>query len=146
MPKYVFECQDCNLRFERNLKMDGDNTTHACPKCDDPAPQVIEGFAFGFTDPPGAATANTGVHKHDYPTADIAVGRSADSRWAEIHEREKVKAEARKQGGTDALIRHNSKEYIDYEPMSDVGRKAHYSLAERAVAAVKRAREARGDK
>ena len=38
------------------------------------------------------------------------------------------------------------RDYIDYEPMSDEGRKAHYALAERAVAAIKRAREARGNR
>lgn len=145
MPKYVFECQDCNLRFERNLKLDT-HITHPCPQCGDEAPQIIEGFAFGFVEKPGATTANTGVHKQDYPTADIAVGRDADKRWDEIHVREKVKAEARKQGGTEALIRHNSRDYIDYEPMSDAGRAAHYRLSERAVAAMKRAREIRGGK
>lgn len=145
MAKFVFECQDCNLRFERNLKM-GTHITHPCPSCGEEAPQIIEGFAFGFKEPAGATLANTGVHKHDYPTADIAVGRDAEKKWGEIHEREKVKAEARKMGGTEALIRHNHRDYIDYEPMSDEGRKAHYALAERAVAAIKRAREARGNK
>ena len=144
MPRYVFECQDCNVRFERTLAM-ALHITHPCPKCGDEAPQIIEGFAFGFT-PSQTATANTGVHKLDYPTADQAVGSDADRRWGEIHEREKVKAEARRQGGTEALIRHNSKDYIDYEPMSDAGRIAHFKLAQRASAALKRAREARGDK
>lgn len=141
MPKYIFECQDCNIKFERNLKI-GDHTTHECPKCKGDAPQVIDGFAFGFADGKGDP-ANSGVHKHDYPTADQAVGKDAEKRWATVHAREQVKAEARKQGGTEALIRHNDPQHIDYEPMSDAGRKAHFGLAKRAVEAVKRAREAR---
>ena len=143
MPRYIFECQDCNLRFERVLKI-GIHVTHPCPNCEDEAPQIIEGFAFEFSDGKGSI-ANSGVHKHDYPTAEIVVGKDADKRWGVVTEREKVKAEARKQGGTTALIRHTSKEYIDYEPMTETGRKAHYGLAERALAALKRARIARGE-
>ncbi len=141
MPLYVYECQDCNIRFERTLPM-GEHTMHECPSCKTDAPQVIDGFSFGFVEGKGA-TANTGVHKNDYPTADQAVGKSAEQRWTTVHAREQVKSEARKQGGTDALIRHNTPEYIDYEPMSDVGRKAHFNLAKKALDAVRRAREAR---
>ena len=142
MPKYVFECQECQVRFERTLKM-GDHISHPCPECTEEAPAVIEGFAFGFKEPSGSALANTGVHKNDYPTADQAVGKDSERRWETVHAREQVKAEARRQGQTDALIRHTSEQHIDYEPMSDVGRKAHYNLAKKAVAAVRKAREAR---
>lgn len=120
----------------------GDYTTHECPQCKSEAPQIIDGFSFGFAEGKGAP-ANSGVHKQDYPTADQAVGRDAEKRWATVQAREQVKSEARKQGGTEALIRHNAPEHIDYEPMSDVGRKAHFKLAQRAVEAVRRAREAR---
>ena len=144
MPKYVFECQECNLRFERVLSM-GADITHPCPECKEEAPRVVEGFTFGFKDSPGAV-ANSGVHKHDYPTADQAVGKDAEKRWETIAAREAVKTEARKQGGTDALIRRTAPDHIDYEPMSDVGRKAHVQLAQRAVTAARRAREARGSK
>lgn len=141
MPLYVYECQDCKLRFERTLSM-GEHTTHECPQCKNEAPQVIDGFSFGFAESKGAP-ANSGVHKDDYPTADQAVGKSAEKRWATVNAREQVKTEARKQGGTEALIRHTSPEYIDYEPMSDTGRKAHFNLAKKALEAVRRAREAR---
>jgi putative FmdB family regulatory protein len=134
MPKYVFECPDCNVRFERNLKL-GEHTTHECPSCKDDAPLVIEGFSFEFAPRAGGTQANTGVHGQDYPTADQAVGRSATSRWAHVREREKVKQEARKQGGTPALIRHTGKDYVDYEPMSDAGRQARRALARTALQA-----------
>ncbi len=141
MPKYVFECQDCNIRFERALPMDT-HLSHPCPNCQTEAPQVIEGFGFAFKEGQGA-TANSGVHKQDYPTADQAVGRDAEKRWAAIHERDAVKAAARKQGGTEALIRHQGETFIDYEPMSDTGRKEHFNLAKKAVAAIQRAKAAR---
>lgn len=136
MPVYVFECQECSVRFERTLKM-GDHPTHPCPSCKDEAPRVVDSsFGFSFAKG-GTAPANSGVHDHDYPTADKAVGRSADERWAVIGEREKVKAEARKQGETHALIRHTGKNYIDYEPMSDIGRSARRKLAKAAIDASK---------
>lgn len=141
MPKYSFECQECQVRFERNLKI-GDHTTHPCPSCKDPAPRRFdgEGFAFGFSEG-GTAAANSGVHDHDYPTADKAVGRSADERWELLSERDQVKKQAREQGGTQALIRHTSDKHIDYEPMSTTGRDARRALAK---AALKASKEAKG--
>lgn len=130
MPKYEFECPECTLRFERNLKV-GAHTTHTCPSCKDPAPVRLTGFGFSFTTNEGAQ-ANSGVHDHDYPTADKAVGRSAAIRWEHIQARNKVKQAARAQGGTPALIRHTGKDYIDYEPMSDAGRAARKSLVREA--------------
>ena len=133
MPLYVFECvtEGCAVKFERNLKI-GDHPTHECPRCHELAPRIIEGFAFGFNQ---EATGNTGVHKEDYPTADHAVGRDAETRWESHQLREDVKGQARKKGGTHALIRHNPKDgsHIDYEPMSDGGRIARRSLAKFAV-------------
>ena len=128
MPKYQFECFECTLRFERNLKSSA-HVSHACPECKEQAPLVVSGFAFSFS--PGAgATANSGVHDHDYPTADKAIGRSADTRWNHIRARESVKKAAREKGGTQALMRHTGKGYIDYEPMSPQGEQARRSLAE----------------
>ncbi len=98
MPQYTFECQNCEVRFSRTLKMDN-HTTHECPSCKDQAPRILEGFAFQFEKSEGAKPGNSGVHDHDYPTADKAIGRSAEERWGLIHERDKVKEAARQQGG-----------------------------------------------
>ena len=135
MPKYSFECQECEVRFERTLKI-GEHTDHPCPSCKDPAPRLFDGqglsFAFGEG---GSAAANSGVHDHDYPTADKAVGRSAEERWEHLSLRDQVKNEARKQGDTPALIRHTSDKHIDYEPMSLTGRDARRKLAKAALKA-----------
>jgi putative FmdB family regulatory protein len=133
MPRYEFECPQCALKFDRNLKL-GEHPQHECPSCHDPAPLVIAGFGFSFAEGTGAA-ANSGVHGQDYPTADQAVGRSASKRWDHIQAREKVKKEARAQGGTPALIRHTGKDFIDYEPMSSQGRDARRKLVKEAVRA-----------
>lgn len=131
MPKYVFECPVCKVRFERNLKV-GTHPTHECPECHDQAPLVMSGFGFSFAEG-GASAANSGVHDQDYPTADKAVGRSAKRRWDYIKSRDVVKGEARKQGETHALIRHTGDGFIDYEPMSDQGRKARKRLTKEAI-------------
>lgn len=96
---------------------------------------MVTGFAFSFS--PGAgAQANSGVHDHDYPTADKAVGRSAEKRWEHIQRREAVKKAAREKGGTDALIRHTGSGFIDYEPMSPLGVQARRALSEEVKSAV----------
>jgi len=146
MPKYVFQCEKdgCDVRFERVLPLDN-HKTHACPGCGNDAPRYIEGegFAFAFTGHATGSTANTGVHKEDYPTADHVVGKSADARWGEYAARNKVKDAARSQGGAYPLIRHTSKGHIDYEPMSDGGRVARRNLAKKAIATLREQAEHR---
>lgn len=146
MPRYVFDCQTegCNLRFERTLKM-GDHPNHPCPQCKTDAPRVLdqEGFAFAFAQPEKAAPGNTGVHKDDYPTADHAIGKDAEARWGSYQEQAKVKAIAREKGETHALIRHQGKDFIDYEPMTDAGLSARKNLAKQAMKAMEVAREAK---
>ncbi len=140
MPKYIFLCekQGCEVRFERILSPDNP-LTHPCPNCKEPAPRYLraEGFAFAFANATTGATANTGVHKEDYPTADHAVGKSAEARWGEYSERTKVKEAARQQGGDYPLIRHTEPGHIDYEPMSTGGRIARRNLAKKAVASLR---------
>lgn len=136
MPQYTFECQTCEVRFERTLKMDN-HLSHECPSCKEPAPRVLDNFAFQFGKAEGAAPGNTGVHDQDYPTADKAVGRSAEARWAHINDRDKVKAEARKQGGTHALIRHTGDKFIDYEPMNAAGIDARRELAKGMISTIR---------
>lgn len=141
MPKYDFECQneECRLRFEKTLKM-GDHMSHPCPDCKEQAPRLWKDAAFGFAFAEGSTPTNSGVHSQDYPTADMAVGRSADKRWAEYKERHKVKEAARQQGGTGALIRHDGEGYIDYEPMSDGGRVARRNLTDAAISRMRAAK------
>jgi len=131
MPRYTFECDPCTLKFERTLPI-GDHPLHKCPACGDDAPRVIEGFAFAFS-AGGGAPGNSGVHDHDYPTADKAVGRSTDERRAVLEERNKAKAEARKNGGTNALIRSDGPGYTEYTPMTTQGIAARRKLADQMI-------------
>lgn len=119
MPKYVFECPTCGP-FKRTLPMGG-NAEYPCPSCHNSAPRFWpgQGFSHSFEVPPTAAPANTGVAKDDYPTADRAVGVSADARWAEHRARDSVKEKVREVGENRALIRKHGKEngkpYLEYE-------------------------------
>jgi len=146
MPAYTFTCEACNIEFERTLKM-AEHLSHPCPSCgqDSARDWGSDAMSFGFKGDQTGSTANTGVHDNDYPTADKVVGRDADVRWAMINEREKVKAEARRQGGTHALIRHNSRDYIDYEPMTPGGRTARRNLAKAAIESVRTQRDDGGE-
>ena len=148
MPRYSFECLHCNVRFERTLKMSADSTVFPCPECGDDAPRLFDGQGFGFgfaNNGARSGAANTGVHDQDYPTADKAVGRSSEGRWAHIHEREKVKSQARDQGGTRALIRHNGEGFIDYEPMTEVGVEQRRRLVRKAIEVERQAKDS-GDR
>lgn len=135
MPKYSFECQSCNVRFERVLKI-GDNATHSCPSCKELAPRLWQGqgFGFGFASGEGTQIGNSGVTKHDYPTADQAVGSSAEARWSEIQQRENLKKKVREQGGSAALVRENGpgNTYIEYAPMTAEQRSQREKLATEA--------------
>jgi hypothetical protein len=57
------------------------------------------------------------VGKQDYPTADQAVGISANKRWEEYHERDKVKAKVREVSGHRALNRTHGpgNQHIEYK-------------------------------
>jgi len=113
VPKYLFSC-DCGATFTQTLKI-GEHKTHVCPSCSGMAKQVMPKFGFNFAlgkNSPG----NSGVTKHDYPTADQAVGQSADARWQEIQARDEVKEEVRKNTGRQALTRKHGPDnkYIEY--------------------------------
>lgn len=117
MPTYNFECHSCNLVFKRNLKMEA-YESFVCPKCGEAAPRVFDGFGFNFAQG-GSAPANSGVAKHDYPTADYAVGSDADKRWEEYSAKEVVKNKVRQVGGSHALVRTGTKDYIEYSPAGE---------------------------
>jgi putative FmdB family regulatory protein len=141
MPNYEFECQECNTRFTRNLKM-AEHAIHPCPKCEAEAPRLWEGFGgHKFESNGSSAVANTGVHTEDYPTADRAVGRSADDRREVMEARDKVKNEVRGKAGTHALIRTQGEGYTEYTPMTDKGREARRKTAWEALDTLKAAKE-----
>ena len=133
MPRYTFECQMCSTRFDRTLKM-GDHPTHECPSCKEAAPRLFDHAAFGFGfSSGGTAAANSGVHDHDYPTADKAVGRSAETRWSTYRERDVIKKKVREVGASPALERIDGEGYTEYTAMGQPQRDARAKLVDLAV-------------
>jgi putative FmdB family regulatory protein len=133
MPRYTFECQLCSTRFDRTLKM-GEHPTHECPSCKEEAPRLFDQAAFGFGfSAGGSAPANSGVHDQDYPSADKAVGRSADTRWATYRERDQVKKQVRSIGESPALERIDGDGYTEYTAMGQPQRNARAKLVDLAV-------------
>jgi putative FmdB family regulatory protein len=124
MPQYTFRCGSCNLQFKRKLAM-GVHPTCQCPICKKGAPREWEGQGFGFGFQENAATAkgNSGVAKHDYPTADNIVGRSAEAQWNIIHERNAAKDKIRGQGVGLARRDHAEKNRVvtEYTTLSQGG-------------------------
>jgi putative FmdB family regulatory protein len=104
MPQYTFYCEPCNLEFKKKLSM-GEHPKHKCPACRGDAGRHMEGFGFDFAPAAGTAQANSGVSKHDYPTADNIVGRSAEERWQIMDARNKAKRKLRTETGAVALSR-----------------------------------------
>lgn len=109
MPQYTFYCETCNLQFKKKLPM-GEHSQYKCPTCKAPADRSLQGFGFDFSPTSGTAQANSGVSKHDYPTADNIVGRSADDRWKVVFERNKAKKKLRETTGAVALSRRDISE------------------------------------
>jgi len=78
----------------------GVHPTCLCPGCKNAAHRQWEGqgFGFGFEQTAGTAVGNSGVTKHDYPTADNLIGRSAEAQWGVIHARNAAKDKIRSHG------------------------------------------------
>lgn len=120
MPQYTFYCKGCNLQFKCRLKM-GDHKTHKCASCKGEATRVLQGFGFDFAQTAATSKANSGVTKHDYPTADNIVGRSAEKKWDQIYARNVAKDKFRQETGAVALSRKDSVEagqiVTEYKPL-----------------------------
>lgn len=131
MPQYTFFCGACRLEFKRRLPM-GIHPTCVCPICNKGAPRQWEGqgFGFGFQETAATAKGNSGVSKHDYPTADNIVGRSAEAQWQVIHERNTAKGRIRERGVGLARRDHveNGRVVTDYTALSKGGYDARKRL------------------
>lgn len=111
MPIFSYFCDDCEVEFEELLTQSEEIIDyvdwHPCPTCKERAERVrVNSFAFKFA---GAMTGesgahgNSGVHDHDYPTLDKAVGRSAETKWTGIKARKAKLDKVRKETGQYAV-------------------------------------------
>ena len=113
--------------------------TFPCPSCEEEAPRLFSGEVFGFgfktssSDVNGLSPSNTGVHDLDYPSADKAVGRSAEARWQTYRDRDAIKEKVRKNSKVTQLTRTDGEGYMDYASMSPGQREERKRLVKLAT-------------
>jgi len=76
MPLFEYECKHCGCEFEELLSAKEADTPQDCKRCGKPAEKKMSSCAAVFAG--GAPTE----------TIDTIVGRSAEQRWKQIHERD----------------------------------------------------------
>ena len=110
MPSYEYRCEPCEVVFEELLLQREDVKAyakeHPCPKCGESASRVLSrtNFQFkGISEGDPTRRGSSGSHDLDYPSADKAVGRSANRKWKEYDRKFAARAEARKELGTNAV-------------------------------------------
>jgi hypothetical protein len=110
MPRYLFACDapECELQFARALPR-GTHESHECPRCGQRSSRTFEGQRTSHSFKKSGAPANSGVSKHDAPTADQVVGRSADEGWQIRDKRRKLREKVRREAQTTALRRVDTK-------------------------------------
>lgn len=136
MPTFEYKCIECNLEFEELHITREDTKKHEqeydCPSCGSIAVRIASLTNFNFkVKTPG----NSGVHDIDFPSADKAVGRSADKKWEKIHKEQDERNKVRKKYKTDAIRKVGN----DYVPMS----KNQLNVREQAIKKVKEVKESR---
>jgi putative FmdB family regulatory protein len=110
MPTYEYFCDQCEILFEELFLTKKEAEEHieecVCQFCGQSASRVpsVTNFQFkGTAEGDPSRIGNSGVHDLDYPTLDKAIGRSANRKWKEYHERKKTRDKVRREHGTTAV-------------------------------------------
>lgn len=99
MARYDFRCEKCNLVSELVQSVHDElPETIPCPDCDGRMEFVA----------PLVAVATSSM---DTQTVDVAVGRDAEAKWNDIHERQAVRDKVRKETGSVGLTATGTNEY-----------------------------------
>jgi putative FmdB family regulatory protein len=115
MPVFEYTCSKCGYEFEElhlsSKAAEKHKTRFPCPECGRPAIRIPSATNFSFVE---TTPGNSGVHQHDYPDADRAVGSSAEKKWAKYYQEQDEKNKARKKHKTNALKKVGD----EYVPLS----------------------------
>ena len=101
MPIYEFKCKDCELTFEKSLKI-ADSASASCPLCHKVTTHKL---------PPKGVLSKVGEVKSIPKELDLAVGKSAEERWLAYEERNKEKEKIRKNSETNLITRDSEGNY-----------------------------------
>src|SRR5271157_1649017 len=118
MPQFEYICRKCEALFEELFILKDDiekfRDQCPCPHCGTMSARAgvsITNFSFSTA---ASAPANSGFHDVDYPTADKLIGRDANAKWENYHEREAKKDKVRKETGVVQLRDNGGK----FEPLT----------------------------
>lgn len=91
MPAYDFQCQSCSAVHEHICPISKLPDTIKCPRCDGTAEQII-------LVAPGVMTGSM-----SNMTQDVAIGKNANERWAQIHTKKEARDKIRRESGKTNL-------------------------------------------
>lgn len=94
MPKYIYYCSKCDLKFEKTYKIEDYKKPTDCPNCGNLAEKVI-------TAPYHIMSESKKIPKE----IDLAIGKDAEKRWLDYEDRKNKKEKVKKQYGTEKLSR-----------------------------------------
>lgn len=116
MPLFEYTCS-CGVRHEHLvLPPNQPPATHPCPRCKEPAQK--RDF------PTSIALARSGM---DNAPLDNYIGKDAERRWEDIHQRQEVRNKVRKETGSAGLTMVGRN---DFQPLSPDKRELRTSLNE----------------
>ena len=88
MPVYEFICKECGIRFDDYFPRIQEKYEANCPECGKLAErQEVHSFGFSFK---GGTEAES---------IDMTVGRDAEKRWSQYHQRQEQKNKTKKESG-----------------------------------------------
>ncbi len=110
---YEFRCGDCGLVLEHICPIGEQPSYKKCPKCGKHCKQTI--FA------PYVATSGM-----SQAPLDVIIGRDAEKRWDNIHQRQEARNKVRRESGKQGLTKVGKDEYkphdrpLDFVPCSGI--------------------------
>lgn len=100
MAKYLYKCDTCNIGIEHIQPMSKDLPAFLpCPSCSGEAQFVVQG---------APAVATSGMSNMPI---DVAIGKDAAARWADINKRQEIRNKVRAASGETGLYASGRNEF-----------------------------------
>lgn len=109
MPIYDFKCSECELKFEKSLKIAESQST-SCPVCNKTTSIKL---------PSKGVMGKVGEVTSIPKDIDLAVGKSAEERWEVYEERKRAKDKVRKDSDTNLISRDPDGNYTPLSIQKD---------------------------
>ena len=130
MPLYEFSCEECGLKFEELKTLQEDSEKMPCRKCGGNAVKVMSSFA-------PVVAGGTSVEP-----VDMTIGREANKRWQNYHDRQEKRHEGKDIKAFDLPKGKDGK----FMPVMALGDKKEVSNRKEYVSALQEHRKERTEK